>query len=931
MPKQVLGEGPQQCDIVIVGEAAGADEERLGRPFVGRSGQLLDSLLTDAGIVRSQCYITNLVKEHPTNNDITPWFSDATFTPLGETARTALLNEIASRQPKVVITLGGTAKAAVTGDTRGITIVRGCPLCPSGQNYAVIPSIHPAAVLRGAWMDRYLLKADLAKARRMAAGGGIAAIPQRNLYLKPNLQEALDWIEKAKSFDEIGFDIETSFERMTCFSIAHTPTEAMSISLDSFHKSDVIRILAALKDFLEGDYSTKIVTQNGNYDTSFLREYYAIRTRLGRVEDTMCAHHVMLADLGGDERDTSTGVRVKRSSKSLALLASLYTYEPYYKDEGGKARNAGDLSAYLAYNAKDAAVTLECWETLHGDLLLRPGMEYTYRELTMSRLPAVQEMQAGGIRVDLEEYRKLKVEAETKVVELMKQLQQEVAPFMLAKRAAASEAYESASSALESALAAAKAKGEKKNADTDRLRAARRASKADVSYWDGEFNPDSAKHCSEYFYGFCGFAVRRNRKTKSVTVDDLALAEFARPGYNRNPNNAAAIIQNIREHRQQIETFLSWELDNDRFRAAFNLRGTKFGRMSSSKLFFRFGGNQQNIPPRVREVMYADRMGTRPDDYVPFFVEYDKSQAEWVVVAFESDDAGMVAAIQSGADVHAYTAALMSGIPIDEIVFEDKALNKLTSSSEIAKIRKDIVFPNCPGIAKALWLPPNMALRQAGKKSNHALNYDEGVNTFARTNSMAVSDARRLVYLYHRAYPGIKRWHAGLQMALRSPGQNKHYKRTLTNCLGREMHFLGPLNGKGADVTLRQAYACIPQSTVADIASNAMRSVVDSNEGAALRLCSNNHDSILVEHRVSREALSGTGQGYEAAVVAIVRQMQEIYSALDPRLVSTTTGKQYSIKTDSKAGLCWGKLEKIEPTEESVHKFLTKLKDDIRG
>ena len=139
-----------------------------------------------------------------------------------------------------------------------------------------------------------------------------------------------------------------------------------------------------------------------------------------------------------------------------------------------------------------------------------------------------------------------------------------------------------------------------------KARADRNRAKAALAQQVGGFNPDSAQQCADYFYGHCGLARRVNRKTKEVTVDDEALAEFARPAYGRQTIPAAETIRKIRELRQVIETFLSWELKKGRFHAAFNLRGTKFGRMSSSKLFFRYGGNQQNIPPAVRACMIAD-------------------------------------------------------------------------------------------------------------------------------------------------------------------------------------------------------------------------------------------------------------------------------------------------------------------------------------
>ena len=69
----VSAEGPDNASIVLVGEAPGGYEAKLGRPFVGRSGKLLNLLLAQAGILREQCYVTNVIKERPPGNNIKPF------------------------------------------------------------------------------------------------------------------------------------------------------------------------------------------------------------------------------------------------------------------------------------------------------------------------------------------------------------------------------------------------------------------------------------------------------------------------------------------------------------------------------------------------------------------------------------------------------------------------------------------------------------------------------------------------------------------------------------------------------------------------------------------------------------------------------------------------------------------------------------------
>src|SRR5213593_3063297 len=73
MGLKVNGRGPRDAKIVIVGEAPGFDEELAGQPFVGASGKELDKMLKEAGIHRDECYVTNVCKWRPPNNEMDKW------------------------------------------------------------------------------------------------------------------------------------------------------------------------------------------------------------------------------------------------------------------------------------------------------------------------------------------------------------------------------------------------------------------------------------------------------------------------------------------------------------------------------------------------------------------------------------------------------------------------------------------------------------------------------------------------------------------------------------------------------------------------------------------------------------------------------------------------------------------------------------------
>lgn len=157
----VFGEGDPDADLMIVGEGPGRDEDLQGRPFVGRSGQLLDKLLLEeAGLGRHEVYIANVVKCRPPNNrDPLP----------GEIAscRPYLDQQVAIIDPAVVITLGNFASKTLLGTTEGITRLRGRTYpYPGASGPVIVPTFHPAAALRGSGEVMAAMRADLVRARR---------------------------------------------------------------------------------------------------------------------------------------------------------------------------------------------------------------------------------------------------------------------------------------------------------------------------------------------------------------------------------------------------------------------------------------------------------------------------------------------------------------------------------------------------------------------------------------------------------------------------------------------------------------------------------------------------------------------------------------------------------------------------------------------
>jgi uracil-DNA glycosylase family 4 len=141
--KAVFGAGNADADLMFVGEAPGAEEDRQGLPFVGRAGQLLNQLLEEIGLSREEVFICNVLKSRPPENRDPQPTEIAACEPY-------LWDQVRLIEPRVVCTLGNFATKLLTGSPTGITRVRGTPQTHElgGRTVFLLPLFHPAAALR---------------------------------------------------------------------------------------------------------------------------------------------------------------------------------------------------------------------------------------------------------------------------------------------------------------------------------------------------------------------------------------------------------------------------------------------------------------------------------------------------------------------------------------------------------------------------------------------------------------------------------------------------------------------------------------------------------------------------------------------------------------------------------------------------------------
>jgi len=154
----VFGVGNPRAELMFVGEGPGADEDRLGEPFVGRAGQLLNKMIEAMGLRREDVYIANVVKCRPPDNR-TPERDEM------ETCSPFLFQQIAAIQPRVIVALGATAAKALLGVNEPMSALRG--RWHDFRGTRLIATFHPAYLLRDprqkgeAWKDLQMAMKEL--------------------------------------------------------------------------------------------------------------------------------------------------------------------------------------------------------------------------------------------------------------------------------------------------------------------------------------------------------------------------------------------------------------------------------------------------------------------------------------------------------------------------------------------------------------------------------------------------------------------------------------------------------------------------------------------------------------------------------------------------------------------------------------------------
>lgn len=409
----VPASGPEDADIMIVGEAPGKQEVKQKKPFVGRAGRLLNDKLSDAGIIRSACYVTNVVKERPHRNNISHFveinkngIKNAT-SKYWEYVR-MLEAEIRDVDPNIIVAAGNVPMYTLI-EEYGITNWRGsvveCGLVPG---YKVAPILHPAAALRKfEW--RHLITFDLQNAKKHSKSPEVPE-DDRDYIIEPTFEQATSYLKSLRDEDVFGFDIELYNQEVGCISFSRESHEAISIPFveygkDYFSPPQEAEIWNLIAEALE-DPNTGSIAHNAFFDTMVLLRKYGICSR--NIHDTMVACKILYPPY----------------SKGLDFVTSLFTDLPYYKDQGKDYfESGGDREQFWLYNAKDSVVLTEAFPKMMNQLKRLDNIETYERQRKL--IPPLLFMTRRGIKMNTDKMDQKSMKAEAEILALEAKIAEE--------------------------------------------------------------------------------------------------------------------------------------------------------------------------------------------------------------------------------------------------------------------------------------------------------------------------------------------------------------------------------------------------------------------------------------------------------------------------------------------------------------------------
>lgn len=715
MNKYVPGYGSATAKLAVIGEAPGPDEEIMGRPFVGQSGKMVDSLLVNAGVRPDDVYKTNVVKIRPPGNDIKALHvigrSIEEFLP-------QLWAELDALKPNCILAIGNTALKYLTGH-EGIKKYRGSIL-QAKNGIKTVSTIHPASLLHAessgmsSWKDLTYIQWDTDRAVKQSATREYDP-PRRHLKVCRSAGELDRFLHDYRHASLCSIDIETYKTFPICIALAFNPYESLSIPLfEGIGRVDRPFVWRSLAEFLSSQVAK--IGQNFKFDQLLMMLCNDFQTNFGfRISnfyfDTMLGFRTLYPELPA----------------KLEFIASVLTEETYWKDEGKEFNpKKDDFDRLLLYNAKDAAVTYECYEKEAQELNEANLLDF-YFERVHPLHDLYRHIEARGIRRDPVALELLRTKYETQRTYLEEELQTRI--------------------------------------DAEGLDLRVTGPKGAKLY-------NTPKKVAQLVFMGLGCPIRKD--TTDDSLSGLIRNHLQKPKDEQKRKILEAIVE-LRKIGKTIGTYINARTCPDG-RLRTNVRiAVETGRTSTNTLkppvtTQPYGMAFQTI------TKHGDIGGDLRSQFVPDlgfkFLEPDQSQAESRVIAILSNDQNQVKLFKFGIDIHRLTASW---------IFERSvpALNEFYQEGEESRC-----YELAKKINDSLKLTISAIERQLGKTFRHAGEGGMEKHRASELTNLSEWRAGKLLKLFHDNSPCIKEvYYKEIQKCLERD-------RKLTNPFGRVRQFL---------------------------------------------------------------------------------------------------------------------------------------------
>ena len=687
--------------VMFINESPGITEDEKGIPLIGQASKILTDIMMELGINRNEISVGNMVACRPQDNRAPfPKEVDACFEFLDQ--------EIKLVNPELLVLLGNTPLKKLIEGVGGITKVRGKWFESKEYNCKVLPTFHPAYILRNP-QERGKLVSDLQMVKNFIEGTVFENITKPTNYLIIRNQNQFDWLINNLNKEELwAFDTETSgldFQKDEIFIFTFSWKEYTSVLIDlrlvNFDKN---YLWSKLKEVFENN--SKKVTQNGSFDIEFLmmkniniNNYYC---------DSIFQHYLI------DEN----------SKHDLGALASLYTDKGGYEIELEQYKMQNKIESYTEipieiihpYANSDTDVTLRSYNAMLPKIY-EEGLDFVLFNIMMPTQRILIETEVSGVSIDRDHLEKTIIKYTQKMEEQLRVVYStpEVKSYIKDKQ-------DEIIKELEEKWKSSKNLTKRFPEFNDYI--ASRKEK-DTKF---EFNIKSPNHLKELLLDRMKLPILEKTKKGSPCVKEEVLLEYAKK------NKFCENLSKYRSLSHIKSTFLEGikeEIDSEgKVHTDYRLFSTVTGRPSSRN------PNLSNIPRTgtaedIKDIFCAD---IHEDGSRDWLVEADFGQAEFRTFIHYSSDPQALKDLKVGIDVHKLIAAnayLSLPLPKGDITYE-----------QFKELTKDVTKEQ----------------RQNTKLIIFGILYGRGAKSVAEQLNISVQLAQRIINTFFDRYRVAKKW-----------------------------------------------------------------------------------------------------------------------------------------------------------------------------